>query len=73
MISAEDSYYTYEYPGYYKIVSHLDHIQKSKKNKTFGKKVVEGFVYASNTNSLWMKESELQEWIMKNKKKIEHF
>jgi UDP-N-acetylglucosamine 4,6-dehydratase len=73
MISPEDSYYTYEYPDYFKIVSHLDHIQKSKKNKTFGKKVKEGFVYASNTNSLWMKENELREWIMKNKKNIEQY
>jgi UDP-N-acetylglucosamine 4,6-dehydratase/5-epimerase len=71
MISAEDSYYTYEYPEYYKIVSHLDHIQQSKKNKNVSHKVAEGFVYASNTNSVWMKENELQEWILKNKKNIE--
>jgi hypothetical protein len=40
-----------------------------KRIKT-GKKVPEGFVYASDNNPEWMSDKQLQDWIHVNKDKI---
>ena len=50
MISQEDSYYTYEYDDYYKILSTLDDWGNSKERIKTGIKVEEGFSYTSNNN-----------------------
>ena len=70
MIGAEDSYFTYEYPEHYKILPQINNWDKDSNRIKDGKKVPEGFVYASDNNSEWMSESELLAWIGINAEKI---
>lgn len=70
MISAEDAYYTYEYPEHYKILPQINNWDKDANRIKDGKKVPEGFVYASNNNTEWMSDTELQVWIETNREKI---
>jgi len=64
MISADDSYLTYEYKDHYKI---LPSIRQSifKKMVKNGKKVDDSFSYTSDKNNEWMSTSELKSWIKK--------
>jgi UDP-N-acetylglucosamine 4,6-dehydratase (inverting) len=70
MISKEDSYYTYEYDDYYKILPVINEWATSKERIKDGKKVPEGFCYTSDNNHDWMSEEVLQKWIESNKEKI---
>ena len=70
MISIEDSYSTYEYPGYYKILPQINNWLKDKKRIKDGTKVQEGFVYNSKNNSKWMTKTDLQKLIHSNKNLI---
>jgi UDP-N-acetylglucosamine 4,6-dehydratase/5-epimerase len=70
MISPEDSYYTYEYSDYYKILPAIHNWDSSVERIKDGKKVINGFNYSSDSNSEWMSILELQEWITSNKSKI---
>jgi FlaA1/EpsC-like NDP-sugar epimerase len=70
MISKDDSYYTYEYDDYYKILPALNDWVNSKERIKDGIKVEEGFSYTSNDNKEWMSIEMLQEWIEKNRDKI---
>lgn len=70
MIGAEDSYYTYEYPEHFKILPAINNWSNCEKRIKDGKKVPEGFVYASDTNSEWMTGDQLQRWIEVNHGKI---
>ena len=70
MISAEDSYYTYEYPEHFKILPNINQWDCSPERIKDGKKVAEGFIYSSNLNSDWMSEKELEEWLNLNLEKI---
>ncbi|MBU3071025.1 UDP-N-acetylglucosamine 4,6-dehydratase (inverting) [Aestuariicella sp. G3-2] len=70
MISAEDAYYTYEYPDHFKILPTINNWSICPTRIKDGKKVPEGFVYASDTNSDWMSNAELQAWIDANREKI---
>lgn len=63
MISAEDSYYTYEYPEHYKILPAINNWGTCEERIKDGERVAEGFVYASDTNGEWMSDQALQEWI----------
>ena len=68
MISAEDSFFTYEFKDYYKILpSILDSkiLSVMKKN---GKKVKSNFSYKSNINSNWISSLSLRNWLRKNPK-----
>ena len=65
MISAEDSYSTFEYDNYYKILPQINEWMLDKKRIKNGKKVLENFVYASNTNKEWMTKTTLKKWIDK--------
>ena len=67
MISSEDSYSTYEYKNYYKILPQINAWANDKLRIKDGKKVPEGFLYSSENNSEWMSETELQNWIDFNK------
>ena len=67
MISSDDSYYTYEYSEYYKILPQINEWGKDNLRIRNGKKVPEGFVYSSDKNQDWMTKSELQKWIEVNK------
>ncbi len=70
MIGAEDAYFTYEYPEHFKILPQINNWDKDANRIKDGKKVAEGFVYASDNNSEWMSEAELQAWIDANREKI---
>lgn len=70
MISAEDAYYTYEYPEHYKILPTINHWSDDPKRIKDGVKVPEGFVYASDNNNEWMTDAELRNWLELNKDKI---
>lgn len=70
MISAEDSYYTYEYPEHFKILPVINNWASSPERIKDGKKVPEGFVYSSDNNPQWMGDAALQAWIDKNRAKI---
>ena len=70
MIAPEDSYYTYEYDGYYKILPSINNWSTSKSRIKDGKKVPEGFEYSSESNPHWMSKEELSEWISNNSQKI---
>lgn len=63
MISSEDSFSTYEYPAYYKILPALNAWCDDPERIKNGKKVPEGFMYTSDTNPEWMAISSLQAWI----------
>jgi UDP-N-acetylglucosamine 4,6-dehydratase (inverting) len=70
MISAEDSYYTYEYPEHFKILPVINNWSNDPYRIKDGKKVSEGFVYESDSNSEWMNIEELQKWMKENEAKI---
>lgn len=70
MISAEDAYYTYEYPEHFKILPVINNWSNSPERIKDGKKVAEGFVYSSDNNTEWMTEADLQKWIDANRDKI---
>ncbi len=70
MISAEDSFHTYEYPEHFKILPAINGWDETPERIKDGVKVPEGFVYASDNNSEWMTTGQLQEWIETNKAKI---
>jgi UDP-N-acetylglucosamine 4,6-dehydratase (inverting) len=70
MIGAEDSFHTYEYPEHYKILPAINGWSNSPERIKDGKKVPEGFVYASDTNPEWMPPEALQAWIEANAAKI---
>lgn len=70
MIGAEDSYYTYEYPEYYKILPQICNWGPFEAMIKDGIKVPEGFSYTSDNNTEWMSVSSLREWISNNKEKV---
>ena len=70
MIGVEDAYYTYEYPEHYKILPAINSWDKDANRIKDGKKVPEGFIYASDNNTEWMSSDELKAWITANWSKI---
>lgn len=70
MISAEDAYYTYEYDEHFKILPAINNWSSSPERIKNGRRVPEGFVYASDNNPEWMRAQELQTWIDANRDKI---
>lgn len=70
MISREDSYYTYEYSDYYKILPSLHDWSTDENRISGGKLVPEGFTYRSDNNTEWMSVEELSAWIDSNRNKI---
>ena len=70
MISAEDSFHTYEYPEHFKILPAINGWDETPERIKDGVKVPESFVYASDNNSEWMTTGQLKEWIETNKAKI---
>lgn len=70
MIGAEDSYYTFEYPDHFKILPTINDWARSPERIKDGKKVPEGFVYASDNNAEWMTDAQLQAWVDINREKI---
>jgi UDP-N-acetylglucosamine 4,6-dehydratase (inverting) len=70
MIGAEDAYYTFEYPEHFKILPTINEWGSSPERIKDGRKVPEGFVYASDNNTEWMSDSQLLAWIDANREKI---
>jgi UDP-N-acetylglucosamine 4,6-dehydratase/5-epimerase len=70
MISAEDSFYTYEYQEHFKILPAIHNWDTDKARIGDGKKVPEGFTYASDNNTEWMSVEALQGWMRDNAEKI---
>lgn len=63
MISVEDSYTTYEYEDYYKILPAINHWSEDPERIKGGVKVPEGFEYTSDQNTHWMSAEELARWL----------
>jgi len=70
MIGVEDANHTYEYDGYFKILPAINNWSEDPNRIKNGRKVPEGFVYASDTNREWMSMDELRTWINANREKI---
>ena len=70
MIGLEDSRFTYEYDGYYKILPSINNWHNSKNRIGNGIKVPDDFVYESGTNIDWMQSKDLLLWINENKEYI---
>jgi UDP-N-acetylglucosamine 4,6-dehydratase (inverting) len=70
MIGIEDSLSTYEYSDHYKILPVINGWGDDPERVKEGKRVAEGFVYASDTNSEWMNDEDLQAWLDANQGRI---
>jgi UDP-N-acetylglucosamine 4,6-dehydratase (inverting) len=70
MISKGDSPYTFEYPGYFKILPSINNWSKDSKRINGGKKVDMDFTYSSDNNKDWMEIDTLKNWIKKNNNNI---
>ncbi len=70
MIGPEDAHYTYEYPEHFKILPAIHSWHKDYKRIKDGKRVPEGFTYASDNNTEWMDVPTLQAWIVRHQDKI---
>ena len=66
MISIEDSFYTYEYTDYFKILPQINNWDKDKNRIKDGSRVEEGFTYSSDNNSEWMTKTDLKKWVSNN-------
>ncbi len=73
MIGLEDSFSTYEYSDYYKILPQINNWSFDKNRIRNGKKVKEGFIYRSDLNSEWMTKRYFKNWIKMNKEEIGKF
>jgi UDP-N-acetylglucosamine 4,6-dehydratase/5-epimerase len=63
MIGVEDSHYTYEYNGYYKILPVINNWATSLERIKDGVRVEDGFEYVSDKNAHTMSIDELREWL----------
>ena len=70
MIGAEDAYFSYEYLDHYKILPQINDWGYDKNRIKDGVKVPDQFVYSSDNNTEWMSNTELQNWIERNKHSI---
>jgi UDP-N-acetylglucosamine 4,6-dehydratase/5-epimerase len=70
MISVEDSYSTYDFGRYFKILPGINEWADDPARIQDGKKVQEGFVYTSENNTEWLSSSDLRAWIDKNERFI---
>ena len=70
MIGIEDAISTYSYPGYYKILPAINGWDNDPKRIKKGTKISDDFIYDSGTNSEWMTEQELRQWLDENKTQI---
>ena len=70
MIGPEDSNNTFEYDEYYKILPTISDFNKDINRIKNGVKVIDKFVYNSNTNPDWMTQNQLQQWLQSNTEKV---
>jgi UDP-N-acetylglucosamine 4,6-dehydratase (inverting) len=64
MIGPEDSDFTYEYDGYYKILPAINNWDSCDSRRADGKLVSKGFCYTSDNNKDWMPPEFLRKWIV---------
>jgi FlaA1/EpsC-like NDP-sugar epimerase len=69
MIGVEDAPFTYEYSDHFKIVAAINDWTDHPRQVAGSSLVPADFSYESHTNSHWMNESELLEWVKKSKGK----
>lgn len=70
MIGPEDAHYTFEYPEHFKILPAIHSWHEDFKRIKDGKRVPEGFTYASDSNTEWMGVPTLRQWIADHADKI---
>lgn len=70
MIGSDDSYHTYEYDDYFKILPAIHGWDTCPKRIKDGKLVAPGFVYSSDNNQEWMTDDQLANWITENNELI---
>ncbi len=70
MIGPEDAPHTYEYADHFKILPAIHNWSSSPGRIKDGKRVPDGFTYASDTNPDWMEPQALADWIAANSAKI---
>ncbi len=70
MISSEDALSTFEYSEHFKILPQIHDWHLDSMRIKDGKKVPDGFVYASDTNTDWMSDKTLEIWLEENQEKI---
>lgn len=70
MIGPEDADHTFEYDDHFKIIPAIHNWSRDPVRIKDGRKVAEGFHYASDNNPDWMSVEALQKWIAKNAEKI---
>lgn len=70
MIGPEDAPHTYEYADHFKILPAIHNWSSSPGRIKDGRRVADGFTYASDTNPEWMEPQALADWIAANKAKI---
>ena len=70
MISEWDALTTYEYEKYYKILPSIYNWNDDPKRVKGGKRVDDGFIYSSDTNTNWLNDEELQLLIARFRKEF---
>ena len=70
MISVSDSFYTYEYEDFYKILPAINNWNLDANRIKDGNLVPDGFRYTSDNNSEWLEKRSLIEWIKANNEQI---
>lgn len=70
MVGIEDAAYTYEYAKHFKILPAIYSAWEDKERIKDGQKVAEDFLYASDTNTDWMSDDALLQWIKANEGSI---
>ena len=70
MIGPEDAFYTYEYPGHYKILPSINEWANDPERIGNGVKVDPDFRYSSENNNEWMDIQTLRDWIDINRSKV---
>lgn len=73
MIGPEDADHTFEYDDHFKIIPAIHNWSRDPVRIKDGRKVAEGFHYASDNNPDWMSVEALQTWIAENAEKIGTF
>ena len=70
MIGQEDSVHTYEYHGYYKILPAINNWSTCSDRIKDGHRMPEGFSYTSDSNTDWMTDQDLSNWLKSNSDRV---
>ena len=65
LIGTEDAEVTYEYDTYYKILPMVNNWHQDVRRIGAGKKVAKDFKYTSDSNDVWLSQTELQSLLLK--------